>query len=315
MSRLAVIVPVYNVEKLLPRCLDSILAQTFRDFTLILVNDGSTDGSGKICDEYAKKDERIRVIHKENGGVSSARNAGLDAADGEYITFIDSDDAIPQEYLETLYGAASGSGADIAVCDVVMINGEEETGRFSCKHSTMTGVEGLELLLSRREINSGPYAKLIKSKTISGIRFPKMKTYEDMIFNIAIFSNVQKIVNCHTEYHYIENSCGAMANDSKTPSLDVIKASEIITDFITKHPELSDKPFYATASLLMSYVYGVNNKPSSIDKTDFLNQSVAFFRQNRKMISKNKKFGFKEKIVYFLISHGILYHNRKLTKL
>ena len=91
---LSIIVPVYNVEKYLARCIDSILAQTFTDFELILVDDGSTDNSGEICDEYAGKDPRIIVIHKENGGVSSARNHGLDIARGEYITFVDSDDQI-----------------------------------------------------------------------------------------------------------------------------------------------------------------------------------------------------------------------------
>ena len=119
MSRLAVIVPVYNVEKLLPRCLDSILAQTYRDFTLILVNDGSTDGSGKICDGYAEKDERIRVIHKENGGLSSARNEGIELQkklDNDLIAFVDSDDYIDPEMYGTMISALDKSGADIAVC-------------------------------------------------------------------------------------------------------------------------------------------------------------------------------------------------------
>ena len=136
---ISIIIPIYNSAALLPRCLDSILAQTYRDFTLILVNDGSTDGSGKICDGYAEKDERIRVIHKENGGVSSARNAGLDAADGEYITFIDSDDAIPPGYLETLYMAASGSGADVAICDVLFLSGDNARRRISCDHDFLSG--------------------------------------------------------------------------------------------------------------------------------------------------------------------------------
>ena len=97
--KISVIVPVYKAEKYLHRCVDSILSQTFTDFELILVNDGSPDNSGAICDEYAQKDNRVRVFHKENGGVSSARNLGLDNAEGEWITFVDSDDYIEQEYL------------------------------------------------------------------------------------------------------------------------------------------------------------------------------------------------------------------------
>jgi len=112
MPKVSVIIPVYNAEKYLRECIDSVLAQTFDDFELLLINDGSTDGSGKICDEYAKKDKRIKVFHKENGGVSSARNLGLDNAKGEWITFVDSDDKVIEMYLYNLY-------KDVENCDIV----------------------------------------------------------------------------------------------------------------------------------------------------------------------------------------------------
>ena len=99
---ISVIVPVYNVEKYLAKCIDSLLAQTFSDFEILLVNDGSPDASGQICDALAKSDDRIRVIHKENGGAASARNSGLDAAKGDYIAFVDGDDLIHPQYLECL---------------------------------------------------------------------------------------------------------------------------------------------------------------------------------------------------------------------
>ena len=103
MHKISIIVPVYNTEKYLRRCVDSILAQTFTDFELLLINDGSTDSSGAICDEYTQKDSRVRVFHKENGGVSSACNLGLDNARGEWITFEDSDDTLPVNALEDIY--------------------------------------------------------------------------------------------------------------------------------------------------------------------------------------------------------------------
>ena len=112
MPKISVIVPLYNAEKYLSRCIDSVLAQTFTDFELILINDGSTDTSGKICDNYAQKDSRVKVVHKENGGVSSARNIGLDIAVGEWITFVDSDDSILTEMLERL----NIGGEDLKVC-------------------------------------------------------------------------------------------------------------------------------------------------------------------------------------------------------
>ena len=123
MPVISVIVPVYHVEPWLPKCLDSILAQTFRDLEVILVDDGSTDRSGQICDEYAARDGRVRVIHQENRGCSAARNRGLQAASGQWLSFIDSDDWIDERFYETLHGLALEYGADIASCGYY-INGQ-----------------------------------------------------------------------------------------------------------------------------------------------------------------------------------------------
>ena len=117
MVKISIIVPVYNVERYLGKCINSILNQTFADFELILVDDGSTDRSGYICDDYKKKDNRIKVIHKENGGLSSARNAGLDIAKEKYIGFVDSDDFINKNMYEFLYKDIKVNNSDIAICD------------------------------------------------------------------------------------------------------------------------------------------------------------------------------------------------------
>ena len=121
--KISVIVPVYNTEKYLNRCIDSILAQTFTDFELLLIDDGSTDSSGKICDDYAAKDSRVKVLHKENGGVSRARNLGIDNAQGEYLSFIDSDDYIRPEMYEKLAKIIDIYGVDL-VCSNLEQNGK-----------------------------------------------------------------------------------------------------------------------------------------------------------------------------------------------
>ena len=127
---ISVIVPVYNVEPYLRKCVDSILAQSYSNLEVILVDDGSPDGCGAICDEYAAKDARVRVIHKPNGGISDARNAGLDIMTGDYVTFVDSDDWIDEQHLSSLYALVKG-GADIAVSDVRRIlTDETEICRF-----------------------------------------------------------------------------------------------------------------------------------------------------------------------------------------
>ena len=122
MALVSIIVPVYKVEPYIKECLDSILEQTYKDFELILVDDGSPDQCPAICDAYALADDRIRVIHKENGGLSDARNAGIDAAQGEFLTFIDSDDMVAPEFLESLYALLVQYRADIAVCGILYFN-------------------------------------------------------------------------------------------------------------------------------------------------------------------------------------------------
>lgn len=117
MERISVIVPVYNVEKYLDKCVQSILNQTYENIELVLIDDGSTDGSSKICDKYGKIDSRVKVIHKENGGLSSARNRGIDEAVGKFITFIDSDDYIHHQMLEILYEGIIKNKSDISICE------------------------------------------------------------------------------------------------------------------------------------------------------------------------------------------------------
>lgn len=122
---ISIIVPVYKVENYLSKCLDSMICQTYKNIEIILVDDGSPDNSGKICDDYAKKDSRIKVIHKENGGLSDARNAGLKIATGKYIGFVDSDDYISVEMYEKLYNQAKKEDADIACCNYYRVKMEK----------------------------------------------------------------------------------------------------------------------------------------------------------------------------------------------
>lgn len=136
MPKLSVIVPVYNTERYLRECIDSILAQTFTDFELILVDDGSTDGSGSICDEYADKDPRIQVIHQENVGATAARRKGVNQACGEYIAFVDSDDWISQNMYQDMMPKAETFGADMVLCDMVL---EKQTGYAVVQSSRLSG--------------------------------------------------------------------------------------------------------------------------------------------------------------------------------
>lgn len=143
--KISVIVPVYNVEKELPRCIESLLTQTYLNFELLLINDGSSDGSPEIMERYAEKDPRIRTLHKKNGGVSSARNRGLEQAKGEYVCFVDADDAVAPQYMEWLYLALRQSGEAVAICRDVRVNDFEKEAPFKALPEKMPETERMDL--------------------------------------------------------------------------------------------------------------------------------------------------------------------------
>ncbi len=187
--KISVIVPVYNTEQYLHRCIDSILAQTFTDFELLLINDGSTDSSGAICDGYAQKDSRIRVFHKENGGVSSARNVGLDNATGEWITFCDSDDEVNG------WGITNSDGSDLILGAVEVQKLNEKTKLQSFSNEHLWG-EQLTIFLEEnlhQQIFSVCWAKYFKRELIGKLRFDtSMKIGEDTVFMLRYLN----LVNC-----------------------------------------------------------------------------------------------------------------------
>ncbi len=184
MPTISVIVPVYKVEPYLRQCVDSILAQTYTDFELILVDDGSPDGCGAICDEYAEQDPRVRVIHQENRGLSAARNAGIDAASGEYLAFADSDDLLAPACLKRLHDTVVQENVDIAVCDMRPFSDESELECVDACAATqlkiMTGREAcLSIYHMDGEVPIMAWGKLYPARLFDGIRYPVGLIHED----------------------------------------------------------------------------------------------------------------------------------------
>lgn len=180
MPRLSVIVPVYKVEKYIHKCVDSILNQTFTDFELILVDDGSPDNCGKICDNYAKQDNRIRVIHKENGGLSDARNFGIDSAKGEIIGFVDSDDDIDLDMYKSMIGYLDDNNLDVVCADTYVIRNNKR--KFSPRYSenkVFTKKEGTTAILNG-SLDNAAWNKIYKRCVIGDVRYPKGRVYEDV---------------------------------------------------------------------------------------------------------------------------------------
>ena len=204
---ISIIVPVYNVEQYIPKCLDGILSQTYKSLEIILVDDGSTDSSGRICDEYAKKDKRIVVIHKENAGLSSARNAALDIATGKYIGFVDSDDWIDHNMYEILIKVAIKNNADIVNCGVIREYDDGKQKIVKSPAEIMRSETALIKLIENEELYDFVVNKLYKSNLWNNIRFPVGQYYEDIYTTYRTFLNANKIVCIKNNlYHYLQRT-------------------------------------------------------------------------------------------------------------
>lgn len=247
----SVIVPIYNVEKYLKRCVDSILDQTYTKLEIILVDDGSTDQSGFMCDIYTQNDSRIRVLHKENGGLSDARNAGLEIANGEYVYFIDSDDFVTDDAVKYLYDSLLSYNADIATHGYVIhysedsnINIHELKGN---EQLALTNEDALEHLLYEKQVTPSACMKLYRRQLFdTGIRFPAGKNCEDLATTYKLFSKARRIVlNTAPKYFYYQRLGSLTQSDFNDSSMDGFYATKDQLDYINKfHPALTKAAQY-----------------------------------------------------------------------
>lgn len=229
-TAISVIVPVYRVEKYLPACIDSILNQTFTDFELILVDDGSPDRCPEICDETAKRDARVRAIHQANQGLSAARNAGIEAAHGAWLSFVDSDDFLAPDFLETLHDAAVRAGADCALCGVQLTDeaGQKIGQLLSVADGVRTGRSILETLCRAPEITYlVAWNKLYRRDVFQTLRYPVGMQNEDTYLAAELFDTVQTVI-CVSKpmYFYRQRADSIMHTAVTTRNLDRMWAFE-----------------------------------------------------------------------------------------
>ncbi|MUV36898.1 putative glycosyltransferase YibD [Lentibacillus sp. JNUCC-1] len=215
--KVSIIVPVYNLEALLPKCVDSILAQTFTDFELILVNDGSPDESGAMCEAYAKMDSRVKVIHKQNGGTASSRNVGLSVATGDYIGFVDNDDYVHVTMFETLYRQAVLYDSDIIVCDFLKVDegdnapAAEEQIISSVQH--FNSREALNQFYTQNNVTFVvPWNKLYKRHLFDGVSYEVGNSYDDETVAHLLYFKSRKTTYIHVPLYYYVQRQGSMVN-------------------------------------------------------------------------------------------------------
>lgn len=274
-NKITVVVPVYNVEDYLDKCLESIISQTYTNLEILLVDDGSTDKSGIICEKYAQKDQRIKVVHRENGGLSAARNSGINIATGDYITFVDSDDVVSRDMIQYLFSILERAKADMSVCQSRKIG---EDGGFidnvmTAKDITIFGghEKCLEAYFQLKEFNTVAWGKLYKMSLFETVRYPEGRFHEDIFttYKLAALSNVVAIGG-ERKYYYRQRE-GSIMNRSFSPKhMDAIYGYLQMKEFVEReYPSLK---VYAHAGV----VYAANMCSLRIARsTDICNEYIS----------------------------------------
>lgn len=285
-DKVSIIVPVYNVEKYLEKCLKSLISQSYKNIEIILIDDGSKDNSGRICDEYKRKDSRIKVIHKENAGVSEARNSGLQKAIGKYICFVDADDFVMNDYVEYMYELIVKNSSEIAICTKIFSNFDENQTSDEAIEA-LDGENAVIRILNYR-IPIGVYSKIFKKDLIKDnkIRFFKdIYMGEGFNFNVTCFQRAKKVViSNHKVYYYRrDNSTSATTKFSIKKCENSLYAMKVMHDNLiirTEHVINSWKyALWRTYSDAFDYIYLGDGKKDNLDK----------FKEYKKYIKTNYK--------------------------
>ncbi len=245
MDLISVIVPIYNVEDYLKQCINSLLKQTYTNLEILLIDDGSMDSSSEICDEYSVKDKRIKVFHQKNKGLSGARNTGIENMRGRYVTFVDSDDYVSEDYIKELYRILQETEADISCVsgnkffgEKIFSNIEEKNGE---KLKTYNRKEAFKQMLYRKDVNSYAWGKLFKNEMFNDVRFPEGLLFEDVRTIYKLYDKAEKIAICTKRLYYYRQRQGSIVNSGFTPAkMQQVTASEEIVTFVKdKYPELT----------------------------------------------------------------------------
>ena len=244
MNLISIIVPVYKVEKYLDKCIESIVNQTYKNLEIILVDDGSPDTCPQMCDDWSKKDDRIKVIHKENGGLSDARNAGLKVAMGKYIGFVDSDDCIDKDMYQNLLKAIIEDDSDIAACDVEMLFDDNRKNVIMTPNIrlVLNKNEAEESIITETMLKHPVWYKLYKRSVINNIVFEVGKLHEDVFWSYQVIGNANKVsIIDYIGYFYYQRSDSIMGENYSLKRLDAVEAKVQRQEYLlSQFPQLVD---------------------------------------------------------------------------
>ena len=293
---ISVVVPIYKVEMYLKQCINSIIKQTYTNLEIILVDDGSPDNCPKICDEFKEKDSRVVVIHKENGGLSDARNAGIDVAKGKYIAFIDSDDYIHNEFIEELYNHIVSEKAQISMCTIQKVNEKDEVIEEIpiTEEKVISGRKAILEFNNFSISNVVAWNKLYNIELFKDIRYPKGKIHEDEFTTYKLLYLAKRVAISNRKLYYYRYNQNSITNKQfNEKRLDVIDALEERIEFFKNRNEI--ELYENTLNLYLGtliYLYDIGNKNmnNSIKKMILRKYRKAFkLLQKDKVLEKKKQ--------------------------
>lgn len=316
----SVIVPVYNVEKCLSRCVNSLLNQTYHNLEIILVDDGSPDNCGKICDNYAARDSRVRVIHKKNGGLSDARNAAIPLVQGVYISFVDSDDWVSERYIEHLYEAIKKDNSDLAFSWFTNVfEGQEQDVSKYCvpekndveNYSLLNSHDCLKKMFYQNGVECCAWGKLYKKEIISDLRYPIGKLYEDIPVTYESIKRAKKIaVISNVDYFYLQRAASIQYQKFDLRKLDGIKHCRDMMEAVKKdYQDLGPAAECRYLSTVCNIFFQINEKKYEKEKRKLWRE----IKKYRKSVLTNPEARKKARMGA-LVSYGGSWFMRTLYK-
>lgn len=303
-KKISVIVPVYNVDSSLRKCVSSIIRQDYSNLEIILIDDGSTDESGLICDSLAEQDIRIKVIHKKNGGLSSARNDGLKIATGEYIQFIDSDDWIQEEMLTNLCDTLDNTDADLAVCGIIITDGiNNEPLQWFEENQVFTTQDALDQLIYNKKLTSHAWNKLYKYEVIKDVPFPEGKLYEDIRMMHFVFEKCRKVAVVKERYYYYYQRSNSITMLPKLKNkIAFVEAFEVrYMALKDKYPQYRETLLIQIAmSFALTIVQNQYNQTEYYENQEDILRMFEFIKQAEVKVAVKSKCSLKDRIIFYM---------------
>ena len=316
MAEISIIVPVYNVEKYIRKCVDSIIAQTFSDIEIILVDDGSTDSSGIICDEYSSIDSRIRVIHKKNGGLSSARNTGIEEATGDYLGFIDSDDYISSDMFEVLYRNMLEEQADLSICGIFQCYEGKQPLKNTPWYRVLNSEEAIAIAFEGRLFSVNAVNKLYRKELFNRVRYPEGKATEDAYVIVDILSQCNRIVaTSEQKYFYFHREGSITTIKTAANCFDCIEAygrNKVIIE--EKFPAIKD---IALSNYCWAHFYALDRLLIAEDEKNYLDKEksiIEYLRSKVLFIVFRSKLARSRKIATIALLFSVKLYKALLMK-